>query len=451
MPCHCNCTGCCFPQQYSAIDKKKGPDVVVYKRGGTTYVYNLEHKWTFEEEIVLSKISRDNKRLFYKTWEGSLKYIDLTAEKDIQTIDSSVINFVISENGDVVYYIKRDLDVNQLFKWTKGKSSHVADEVDFVATSRDGKSVLYATSNNKMYLYINGKKAFEEERISIKQHKDLKEIYYVKDKNLYRFKSGKTEMLAEKVLDIIAVYDSGIYFLNTDGKYCYYDKKVHVLDNFISYTCYGENKPIMVFCDENNNHYIAEGRNIKRVKDLDNAKQIMFNKTCTKIFYLQNNSDLMIYDIKKEKSTLYAKDMAWFSHLYVTDKFIYQRDVTEKTCDLYLDKKLIASDINKTAIYSDKNGNILYRKDKDYSMLFSPYELYLYNGKESILIGDNITQYKYFDEKRILFKENSDTLYLYDGKNTIKIDDKVQNLYFPEKESYWDEDFFELYTLKAHF
>ena len=64
---------------------------------------------------------------------------------------------------------------------------------------------------------------------------------------------------------------------------------------------------------------------------------------------------------------------------------------------------------------------------------------------------DNITQYKYFDEKRILFKENSDTLYLYDGKNTIKIDDKVQNLYFPEKESYWDEDFFELYTLKAHF
>ena len=122
MPCHCNCTGCCFPQQYSAIDKKKGPDVVVYKRGGTTYVYNLEHKWTFEEEIVLSKISRDNKRLFYKTWEGSLKYIDLTAEKDIQTIDSSVINFVISENGDVVYYIKRDLDVNQLFKWTKGKS-----------------------------------------------------------------------------------------------------------------------------------------------------------------------------------------------------------------------------------------------------------------------------------------------------------------------------------------
>ncbi len=178
MPCHCNCTGCCFPQQYSAIDKKKGPDVVVYKRGGTTYVYNLEHKWTFEEEIVLSKISRDNKRLFYKTWEGSLKYIDLTAEKDIQTIDSSVINFVISENGDVVYYIKRDLDVNQLFKWTKGKSSHVADEVDFVATSRDGKSVLYATSNNKMYLYINGKKAYEEERISIKQHKDLKEIYW---------------------------------------------------------------------------------------------------------------------------------------------------------------------------------------------------------------------------------------------------------------------------------
>ena len=53
-------------------NRQKRAGCVVYKRGGTTYVYNLEHKWTFEEEIVLSKISRDNKRLFTKHGKAAL-------------------------------------------------------------------------------------------------------------------------------------------------------------------------------------------------------------------------------------------------------------------------------------------------------------------------------------------------------------------------------------------
>ena len=136
---------------------------------------------------------------------------------DALRIDSGVGSYVISDDANVVTYIKQEKDTLCQYNVKQEQCMTVQEGVlDFTVT-KNGKKILYLTEDKDIYLKESGKEAIKVDSAITNIYdvnKSLSKLYYLKDGNLYLNKNGKkSELLSEDVHKVLGVYDSGeVYY-----------------------------------------------------------------------------------------------------------------------------------------------------------------------------------------------------------------------------------------------
>lgn len=127
---------------------------------------------------------------------------------------------------------------------------------------------------------------------------------------------------------------------------------------------------------------------------------------------------------------------------------MYEGDVT---ATLYAGKRQVDEDVLIDSIFSDKEGNLIYKKPAQEKKRKGVFDLYLYNGKKSILITKNIHVYEYISDKAIYYVTTNGEMYFFNGKDSKLVETNVDYLSVPERESIWSADYYESNTLQKHF
>lgn len=222
----------------SAFSGSKNPDYALYIRDGELFYSKLSGKPTeitsdlwdgATNSDLLSKpyssyftVTQDGKRLFYvdKYKDGVTLYTkDLTKSKaEAEKIDSDIYEYVVSEDGKTLTYLKSDGDSYILYQHNLKEKTKVASKVDEFIVSMDGKKIIYINDEGDMYSY-NGK---DSDKISSSVtdvymvDKKLSKICYQKEDVLY-VKNGKkdAEKIASDVVKVKAYPTGEIYYFTS--------------------------------------------------------------------------------------------------------------------------------------------------------------------------------------------------------------------------------------------
>jgi len=436
-----------FAYKFFSRDRLK--NAIVYKKDGHFFADNLSVKIDLgEEEIKEVKISGSGKRLFYISGRNStLKYLDLTMSDRPKVVDDHVFSYSISKNGKTVYYTKGGALSNTLYKWQSGRKEALFQDVDFMQTSSDGKRLAFF-SKGTMHVYDRGKIVIEAQELIY--YNDIKTVYYLSDSKVYIYKSGKKKAVVEDVKHIKHVYESGkMFFVNTDNKLCYFDKKTYIFDTVEYYedVYLHDKKEVLVFKDRSHNRYIARKGSVYREELIDN-KEILINSSGTRIYYLESNGDLMVYDIEKKKSTRYDQNVVVFDLLVDKDKCVYVKNITWNHGDLYVDKKLVDTGVNVdiALVGADKDGNIIYTKDHNPNLAISRrmIDLYIYIKGKPILVDKGIFTYNYLRNKTFAYSKEGSVFY-HNGKEKREMETFVDSMIVPRKEYHEMGDFYQYF------
>ncbi len=179
-------------------------------------------------------VSKDGKTIFFPdriSTAGSsgfsLYYRSLNKpKKEAQKIDSDVAYYIVNESATLVTYAKINGSGDSsydLYRYNvkKDEKDKIDNEVTSFYLSEDGKTVVYRTADNTLYIKKSNKdKEKIEGDISSLSYvtEDFKTVYYIKENTLYKKTNGKDKVkIASDVSSVIRIYDSGeIYYVKTN-------------------------------------------------------------------------------------------------------------------------------------------------------------------------------------------------------------------------------------------
>ncbi len=186
----------------------------------------IEHKgiYSLTSNLVLSK---DGKKVFYPSKVAEdydnrdiyYRYLD-DVDKTPAKIDSDIEEYVVSDNGNIVTYIKGDDNI--LYQSDLNDKVKIASNVSIFYVTSDGKKIVYEDWEDNIY-YKDGTN--DKEKISSSAEinfvsYDLSTIYYIADDILYKKQVGKEKVkIASDVKSLIKVYETGeVYFVKNGPK-----------------------------------------------------------------------------------------------------------------------------------------------------------------------------------------------------------------------------------------
>jgi hypothetical protein len=264
--------------------------------------------------------------------------------------------------------------------------------------------------------------------------------------------------------DSIRASIEGVKIPVTNYTLYYYDTKEAkaVTDRYASYLDYSLEKPVLIY--ENYNETGITKVNISEVvsyddlymratDSLDAATEVYtaINSAAAEVkhsgstsYYLSHSGNAVYYlddyDAANSSGDLYEikitgdklgspskieDDVYSLQLLYNSDSLLYFKEVKDSSGDMYLDNKLVDSDVYiYTAYEAADTDSILYYVD--YNTDKATGTLKLYQGKTSVKIGDDIHSYYAIGEKRVIYLADYNTnrgkgdLYLYNGSDKKK-------------------------------
>lgn len=244
----------------------------------------------------------------------------------------------------------------------------------------------------------------------------------------------------------------------------YYDKKESILisDSCASYMTYSSQTPLIIY-KSNNTAEIAKV-NLSEVTSFDSLYSTVSNNLLTQgevyaaikatnasvpqengtSYYVKDNGELLYYldnyDSMENTYDLYGvkisngkmdiptkidEDVYGFELVNGSDTLVYYKDVKNDAGDLYIDMKLVDSDVYTYSVMGIQGTDmVLYYVDYDSDTESG--SLKIYDGKNTKKIGDDIVSYNVIDESNILYLMDYDfysargDLYLYNGTDKKK-------------------------------
>lgn len=173
-------------------------------------------------------LTKDGKKLFFvdkiNQTSLSLYYRNLDNKKESAIkIDSDVLSYSVSEDGNLVTYIKGFGGENTLYQHNLVTKEKIASEVTTFVVSNDGEKIGYLDKNGGMYLKYSGK---DKEKLDrdvtnvLHINDDFDTVYYLKEHDLYKKTEGEEKVkIDSKISSVICVYDSGeIYYVKEGTK-----------------------------------------------------------------------------------------------------------------------------------------------------------------------------------------------------------------------------------------
>ncbi len=422
------------------------------------------------------RLSNDGKKLFYvDNYDGaSYKlYCKNTNDMDAKPvkISSDIIIYDISDDGDVVTYIK---DKGNLYQHNLQMQSDLIDEnvVNYLVTD-NGQTILYQKNSEgeqpyQFDLYISksggkGKKLVTNVDSFSYVSQDLSTVYYVSGDSLYKLTVGKSsKKLVDNVRDVIKVYDTGeIFFTKTNengsASLYYFDgskTSKSLVDNYYRTESVATGKPVIVVCS--NNEKISYSVIIKD-KTFDIEQEIVsigLNSAGTEIHFtadFDTNTQLTtLYSAKIDNSLKDVKKITGevFQGKYISgEKYVYVKDYDTSTMTgtVYFDNKVVGKNIYYSSLTYCSQDNVLLYFDKvvDFNARLNKFA----KGKGSV-VRDSVLMNSLSvsnDSKAIFLADcyNDDgILYVFENGKLIKIDHDVSSTFTIIS----NED----YDLKAH-
>lgn len=401
------------------------------------------------------------------------------------SICPQVYRYSINENGTFITYLSQNRSLYQL-DTKSNKRELIEEEVSEYVTSDDGDIIGYIkeshdyTNSGSLYLKCKGKEPdmidLDIESIEYAS-KNLSTICYIKDNELFIMRQGKNiEKVDANVDRIVKGYESGEFFYervdsepdevkneldstsypepNMNVILCYYDgKESHVIMDHIDQADYlapvdsiswATDHPVLLFFRNTANKYeldkyITTGDQTVKMES-ESADDICINNSGDIVYFI-------VEDRKEDpfKSTLYR--MAIIDGV-IKEPEIYEEDVSNVFITMTSDQSVVYyknADINRGDLWIDHNmieegvrrdldrlgfyrGPILYYTDWDYDKKSGTLKIYEYSHSKTI--ANNVNDIYVSPDNDVLFLCNKEEdkggdLYIYHNHKTKLIDHDV--------------------------
>lgn len=425
--------------RYPFLYVKKDSDLYLMQKKG----YKIG---SFGMDLILSKIliSEDGRIIFFTLFSSkdkrTLMYHDLKSDDtSLGFIADNVIEFQVSEKGDIVYFI--DIS-NTLYYFDFNKTERISDIAFSLQISKDGNYLVYENSDSYfLYNHEKEKSDFIDCNIDfVEMSPDFNTMLYIKDNTLYRFtKDLEKESIKDGVKEVIYINDNEFYYINLEDELCFHDNKGSrsVLDAskilFIKKIC--KEKPVLVVT-------VGFSLNLLVLRDKflilnmhSLVNDFVFNSSLTRFAFVSTKAteddllyNLCVYDLDKYALHEITDNVIFHSYL-PNDQLIYGV-WNERLVELYIDDKKIDTG-RFHEVCTDNEGNIYYVKAKRINGSVER-DLYFYDIKQNktTLIAKDIIDFYHICKNMIYYyKDNYTTfdvqnynLYLFDGEKSKLLD-----------------------------
>ncbi len=400
-------------------------------------------------------MTADGKTIFYRD-DGDLFYQDTAGEKDSTKINSDVIRFAISADGQKVVYLKG----GNLYAYDMKDSTKIASDIMKFWVTEDCNTILYTGSSaGKVALYkkIGSQdpvKLISGEDISLEEcTDDLSAVLLTVDGDLYQ-QSGSKE--AEKIAGNAYVesgyYDGAFYYTvpmepeasgyNRYILYYYTGKESVEIASGVFYTGdYSQEKAMILYCtveDDVDSFYLATKDKVSEIK-VNGLYTVRLKEDGTAVLLMRDVDgqegqlyEAAIFDGEVQERKGIGEDVYVNSFGYVNGKIYYYADKEQSEGTLYIDgAKIHENAVVGQIAYLEDLDVVIYatdQNDSDYTFTL----WYLKDGR-SYKIAEEIFQISYTPAGCIMLLTERDgdgegILYLFDGKECVKIDEGVSGI-----------------------
>ena len=402
-------------------------------------------------------ISSDGKKIIYAAdQDGTVNFNICNLDgSGLETIDTDVAQYIITEKSNFIYYIKSvkgDDGTNSYsvygYDIKKGTASLIDENVITVALSSGENALIYYKYNGNM---IKASDIVNDDGDDSEEMKALRaEVaeYEFKDItcSVYRYENGKTSLVNDKVFTAIPMDSEGKYIAYTvpqkldeikvnlseissvnEISALYYmeamqadcDTYIYELDGFNDYIVF-ENPYIYSFTSSGNNAQFACFTN-----------------------YDQNTSKgtLMLATLSEYGVNSYSEledDVTSFQFLGDGSRIVYLRGVQDDGAGtlMYIESN-VADEISDSAYYYEAAGDyyrrVFYLDNYDSSTYGGTF--HYYQQADDTVVDDNVYMFAYRNNNNALYMKDyniltgTGDLYYLDGSKSVLVDEDVSSIF----------------------
>ncbi|HOA31048.1 MAG TPA: zinc ribbon domain-containing protein [Clostridia bacterium] len=417
------------------------PNLVVYNKDGLVHIANFDLTRASKEDALIkpvnTRISQDGSKFFYINENvNSLMYVELPALRKGGVVDDSVKEFKISKTGDLVYYVKLSPHERKLYKSDLTSPELIAEGVVDFKISPDGSKLLYTTEDEVFY-YKDDNLEFSsayDTNHPLYFDVELDCICFVLDGKLNTYKDGAVVEVYDGVKKMVSCLQDGrLYFHNKANSLCYYDlKEVKVLNLYYSSLLYAGTKEPVVIVDSANDATVVHGD--RTITLSINSTPVKASASGKKVYVLSWDGHLYSRDLEEGRWEVYDTNVDDFG-LSAKGDILTSKRVQYQYFGLYFNRKLINESVEKSLVFSDMEGNIIFQTTGDEKVLC------LIIDGETQIVTINFENYYYYGPERIYYLKRTPgssytDLYMYDGVYEYIMDDKVYSFVPVREETY---------------
>lgn len=423
----------------------------IYLKDDKLYFNNLKSKTKLASDVLGYCVDDKLTTVVYVTEDSAedvtvtLYSVDVSEESEPQKISNGVSEILnISNNMKEIYYIKNE----NLYRYSEGESTKIVNNVyDIYSFDPQTLSFYYTKKNDSEVLksdYFNDDLAGSDKNITKPDSNNYQVYYYgysfTSDEyydalEVYNNKQNR-DTVREKARETIETYSL-----------CYYDgtEEKLISKDVACYAEYSSSEGQIIFTEYDSSKikkfkmselaYISdfdtkliEARDATAkttiaykgdTKDLDvdssfyNVQSydnttyfIDYSETEAAQYIVGNLLKLVFNEDNIGEATLIAEDVSEY-YIYEDGTLVYFKDVKEDSCvgDLYIDDKLILSDVNIYEVqYVNKKLYIL----KDYDEKHSCGTLCCGDANGFEVIANDVNHFYVTDEEKVFFATNYD-------------------------------------------
>lgn len=417
-----------------------GKIVTLTNGEGNLYQYNVKkaEKEKIASDVSYFYVSDDGKHIYFVVNDGEgekteqvLYYKKSGKDKEKIQGEFGNINF-ISEDFKTIYYtqeVKGDEGTTyDLYKKKAGKDKQkIASDVSSVRVYESGEIYYLKSGDEKSYYdFVEDDaqgtyKSLEETKV------DFGSICYYDGKKEVVLSTTSQSFEARAQDAVVAIYTNvdvnqigKVNPANLEDGSSIYDAIEKKINEAAQYVLAVEDKTSVIdLADIDDVEAISKDGSV--VYLAANFKEGKDGKSSTNDIY-----EMKVSGSKAKKPELYEADVNNFR--LVDEDTIFTKEEKEDKADLYVNKNKVASDVYDIALVNDNNlDELVYLTDKSADK--GTYTLNFYNGKKSVKIADDASDYFINPEGDVLYiteyKNNKGDLYVFNGKKSEKIDTDV--------------------------